>query len=99
MKAKISSVEAPNSPARAATNRSVVARSSSVGDTQDESYAADIVEQRHLALGVDLAPQLADMDVDQIGMRRVGVVPHALEQHVARHHARRPAHHVFQQLE
>src|ERR1700722_5598424 len=99
MKAKISSVEAPNNPASAVANRNVVERSSSVGDTQDESYAAHIVQQRHFALAVDLAPQLADMDIDQISVRGIGIVPDPLEQHVAGHHPRWPAHQIFEQLE
>src|SRR5271163_4527973 len=97
MKANSNSVVPPRNPAKAQAKRNEVERTISVGNTQDESYPSDIVEQRDLAIGIDLAPELADMDVDQIGLRRT-VTPDVLEQHVARHHLGRAPHQISSSL-
>ncbi len=44
-------------------------------------------------------PQTADVHVDHVGLRVEMIVPHALEQHGARHHLPAVAHHELQQLE
>ena len=61
--------------------------------------AADGVDERRLALGVDLAAQPADVDVDDVGARVEAVVPDAFEQHGAGDDPALAAHQVFEHLE
>src|ERR1700753_3634148 len=66
---------------------------------QHETGSTDIHDQRSAAPYVDLLAQIADMHVDDIGLERVMVVPHVLQQHPARDHLAAMAQEVFQKLE
>ena len=66
---------------------------------QFEAGGADVDDQPRLAAGVDLAPEIADVDVDDVGLRQKFVVPDVLEQHRASDDLVGPAHEVFEQLE
>ena len=57
------------------------------------------MDQLRLARRVDLAPQLADVDVDEIGAGVEAVVPHAFEQDRPRHDLPRVADEEFEELE
>src|SRR5208282_6032838 len=64
-----------------------------------EAGGADVDDQPQLAAGVNLAPEIADVDVDDVGLRQELVVPDVLEQHRPGDDLVWPAHEVFEQLE
>lgn len=57
------------------------------------------MQHRRLLWRVDLAAELADMDIDDVGVRQEAVVPDVFQQHAARHHLAGAVHEIFQQLE
>src|SRR6266478_3687935 len=66
---------------------------------QHETCSADVYNQRAAAAHVDLLPQIADVDVDDIGLQREMVLPHILEQHRPRDHLAGMTQEVFEKLE
>src|ERR1700683_4723765 len=81
-----------------ATRKAEDRRISSIG-AEHEPGPANIGDQRRAAAEVYLAPQVADMDVDDIGFRRKPVVPNPFEQHGARNELTGAAHEIFEELE
>src|ERR1700733_9530659 len=73
-------------------------RNSSIG-VQHEAGPADIGDQRGLAPDVDFLAQIADVDVDDIGLQREVIVPHIPEQHRPRDHLAGMTQEIFQELE
>ena len=57
------------------------------------------MDERGVEAAVDLAPQAAHVDVDDVGLGVEVVVPYRLEQHGAGHHLPGVAHQVFEQPE
>jgi hypothetical protein len=64
---------------------------------QFEADGADIDNEAPRAGGVELAPQIADLDVDYIGLRHEVEILHILEQHRPGHDLPRSAHEIFEQ--
>ena len=69
------------------------------GSTEDESYAADIVNHRWLMRQVNLMSQSSHMNVDEVGLGDEFVIPDILQQHGACHHLVFAAHHIFEEPE
>src|SRR6266404_7344867 len=74
------------------------AHGSGVG-AQHVARAAYGVDQRVVGVAIDRLPQAADVYVDEIALRVEVQIPHALEQHGARHDLSGAAHEKFQQLQ
>src|SRR5215472_671104 len=74
------------------------ARSSPVGG-ELVARAADGLQRPAAERAVDLAPQVARVDLDHVGIHRVVGVPDVLEQGGLGHHLPGPAHQVFEQGE
>src|ERR1700692_4102240 len=66
---------------------------------EHESGAANVGDQRRRPGLIDLAPQIADMHVDDIGFRNKTIVPYFLQQHGAGDDLAGPAKKIFEQLE
>src|SRR6185369_9337711 len=58
--------------------------------------AANGMEQRLVETFLELAPQAADVNVDNIGARVEMIIPHLLEQHCAGHHPALVAGEIFE---
>jgi hypothetical protein len=68
-------------------------------DIQFDADDADIDNKAPRAGGVELAPQIADLDVDHIRLRHEVEISHILEQHRPGHDRPRSAHEIFEQGE
>src|ERR1700721_3749201 len=66
---------------------------------QFEADGADIDNEAPRARGVELAPQIADLDIDDIGLRHEFEIPDVLEQHPPGDDLVRPAHEIFKKSE
>src|ERR1700733_334181 len=82
---------------KASATRTAEERKNSSVRIQHESSAAYIHDQRRRAFGVDLFPQVADMDVDDVGLEREVILPDLLQQHGARDDPSRMAQEVLKQ--
>src|SRR3569833_1422930 len=67
--------------------------------TQHVPRIADRPQQRPLEIGIDLLPQLADVDVDHVRLRVEMIVPDILEQHRAGNDLAGVSHEVLQELD
>ncbi|WP_428991141.1 hypothetical protein [Methylocapsa aurea] len=63
------------------------------------SLTSDIEEKSAGASPFDFVPQLADMLVDDVGLRHKVEFPYILEQHLPRHQPASVRHEIFEQLE
>src|SRR5205823_6838546 len=59
----------------------------------------DRVQQARLAVGLELAAQIRDEDLDRVGRREGVIAPYLVEQALARDHDALVAHQVLEQLE
>src|SRR5271156_6638042 len=66
---------------KASATRTAEERKKSSIRIQHEPRAAYIHDQRGRALGVDLFPQITDVDVDDVGLEREMILPDLLQQH------------------
>ena len=66
--------------------------------TEAKSHAANGVNERIAMLGVDLAPNTPDIDIDDVGGRIEVQVPDVLQQHGARHNLAFVADQIFENL-
>src|SRR5664279_5390720 len=66
---------------------------------KDVAGSPDRVQQARLAVGLQLATQVGDEDLDRVGRREWVISPHLVEQPLARDHDALVAHQVLQQLE
>src|SRR5271155_5355824 len=66
---------------------------------QLEADGANIDDETPNARGVELAAQVADLDVDDVGLRQEFEIPHILEQHCPGNDLTGAAHEIFQELE
>src|SRR5271156_6299606 len=64
-----------------------------------EADGADIDDEASRARGIELAAQVADLDVDDIGLRHEIEIPYILEQHRPGHDQARAAHEILEQFE
>ena len=64
-----------------------------------EAGRAHVDDEAAAVAGIELAAQIADMDVDDVGLRQEFVVPDILKQHGAGDDLSGPAHEIFEQLE
>src|SRR5208282_6386607 len=99
MRVKTTVAAAAIASAKASARRKARLLRTSNVHMQFEAGGADVDDQPQLAAGVDLAPEIADVDVDDVGLRQELVVPDVLEQHRPRDDLVGPAHEVFEQLE
>src|SRR5205085_12241462 len=77
--------------------RSVIEARISIALAEPVARAAHRVQDRPLEPLLQLAPQAADMDVDDVGPRIEMIVPHLLEQHRPGHHPPLVAGEIFEQ--
>src|SRR5580698_4528130 len=99
MNAKAAAVATEIVRAKPSARRKARALKTSIVHIQFETDGADIHNEASRAGGIELASQVADLHIDNIGLRHECEIPHILEQHRARHDLAGPAHKVFQQGE
>src|SRR5580693_4304956 len=78
--------------------RTLIGWAWSAGRLQDVADAADGVDQRDAAR-IDLLPQVADVQLDHVGLAAEVVVPHPVEDLGLGQHPPGVAHHEPEQLE
>src|ERR1700729_3802811 len=66
---------------KASATRTAEERKNSTIRIQHVARAAYIPDQRRRTLCVDLFPQIADVDVDDVGLKRKVILPDLLQQH------------------
>src|ERR671932_414873 len=71
----------------------------SAADLEDVAERADRVDQARLPVGLERLSDVADGDVDDVGLAQVLVAPDLLQQLTPAEHAARVAHQIRQQLE
>src|SRR5579863_724264 len=99
MKAKAPVVANVIASAKASARRNARAlKTSSIG-IQFEADRSDIDDEAPDARRIELAAQVADLDVDDVGLRHEFEIPHVLEQHRPGHDLAGATHEVFQQGE
>src|ERR1700728_4085788 len=99
MKAKAPVVANVIASAKASARRNARAlKTSSIG-IQFEADRSDIDDEAPAAARIELAAQVADLDVDDVGLRHEFEIPHVLEQHRPGHDLAGPAHEIFEQGE
>src|ERR1700722_12022959 len=99
MKAKAAAVATEIVRAKPSARRNPPPLKTSSVHIQFEADGADIDNEASRADGVELAPQVADLDVDDIGLRHEIEIPHVFEQHRPGHDLAGPAHEIFEQSE
>src|ERR1700730_11105616 len=67
--------------ANVSAQRKLVVRKNSSRRTEYEPDAAHSVNERRLAGQIDLAAELSDVDVDEVGARIEVIMPNLLEEH------------------
>src|SRR5690242_8387021 len=99
MKAKAAIVTTEIAVANASARRKARAWTTSSIRVQPEADGADIDDEAPGAGGVELAPQVADLDVDGVGLRHEFEIPDILEQHRPGHDLAGAAHEIFKKSE
>src|SRR5271163_5207127 len=99
MNAKAAVVAKAIASANASASRNARALKTSSVRIQFEADRADIDDEAPDARGIELAAQLADLDVDNIGLNHEFEIPHILEQHRPGHDLAGAAHEIFEQGE
>jgi hypothetical protein len=79
-------------------SRSVDDRRVLVSSPEAEADAPDGVDEGIGLPAVDLAPDPADVDIEDVGVRVKVQIPYVLEQERPRHHVAFVAHEIFQDL-
>src|SRR3984885_8548921 len=85
--------------AKPSARRNARALKTSSVHIQFEADSADIDDEASRARRVELAPQIADLHVDDIRLRHKVEIPNILEQHRPGHDLAWPAHEIFEQRE
>src|ERR1700730_17345560 len=85
--------------AKPSARRNARALKTSSVHIQFEADGADIDNEAPRARRVELAPQIADLDIDDIGLRHEFEIPNVLAQHPPSDDLARPAHEIFEQGE
>src|ERR1700733_6354908 len=99
MNANAAAVATDTARAKPSARRNARALKTSSVHIQFEADGADIDNEASCARGVELAPQIADLDIDDIRLRHEGEIPDVLEQHSPGHDLAGPAHEIFEQRE
>src|ERR1700730_14876326 len=99
MNTKTTAVETDTASAKKTARRKLAVLKSSLARMKHEAGTANGTNERRIARLVELAPQLADMDIDQVRPRHKAIMPNILQQHRAGHRLAGMSHEIFQQLE
>src|ERR1700722_11911518 len=99
MKAKATAVATEIVRAKPSARRNARAFKTSSVHIQFEPDGANIDNEASSARGVELAPQIADLDVDDIRLCHEFEIPDVLEQHPPGDDLPGPAHEIFEQSE
>src|ERR1700722_14649539 len=99
MNAKAAAVATEIVSAKPSARRNARALKTSSVHIQFEADSADIDNEASPARGVELAPQIADLHIDDIRLRHKVEIPNILEQHRPRHDLPGSAHEIFEQGE
>src|SRR5271155_846437 len=99
MNAKAAVVAKAIASANASASRNARALKTSSVRIQFEANGADVDDEAPDAGGIELAAQVADLDVDDVGLRHELEIPHILEQHRSGHDLAGAPHEIFQQGE
>src|SRR5271166_6312882 len=99
MNAKAAVVARAIATANASASRNARALKTSSVRIQFEADGADIDDDAPGAGGIELAAQVADLDVNDIGLGHEFEIPHILEQHCPGHDLAGSAHEIFQEPE
>src|SRR5258708_36950507 len=99
MNAKAATVATEIVSAKPSARRNARALKTSSVHIQFEADGANIDNEAPRAGGVELAPQIADLDVDDIRLRHKVEIPDILEQHRPGHDLAWSAHEIFEQGE
>src|SRR5580698_8481226 len=99
MNAKATAVATEIVRAKPNARRNARALKTSSVHIQFEADSSDIDNEASRARGVELAPQIADLHIDDIRLRHKVEIPNILEQHRPRHDLPGSAHEVFEQGE
>src|SRR5580658_4513304 len=99
MNAKAAAVAKEIATENASARRNARALKTSLIRIQLEADRANIDDETPDARGVELAAQVADLDVDDVGLRQEIEIPYILEQHGPGHDLAGTAHEIFQEPE
>src|SRR5271154_3593450 len=99
MKAKAATVAMEIVRAKPSARRNARALKTSSVHIQFEADGPDIDDEASRARRVELAPQIADLHVDDIRLRHKVEIPNILEQHRPGHDLAWSAHEIFEQGE
>src|SRR5271156_2592834 len=99
MNAKAAAVATEMVRAKPSARRNARSLKTSTVHIQFEADGADINNESSRAGGIELAPQVADLDVDDVGLRHEFEIPHILEQHRPGHDLAGAAHEIFHEPE
>src|ERR1700733_7936043 len=99
MNAKAPAVATEIARAKPNARRNARALKTSSVHIQFEADGANIEDEASPARGVEFAPQIADLDVDDIRLGHEVEIPAVLEQHRPGHDLPGPAHKIFEQCE
>src|SRR5271166_1272953 len=99
MNAKAAAVAIEIASENASARRNARALNTSVIRIQFEADGPDIDDEASNAGGVEFAAQVADLDVDDVGLREEFGNPHILEQHCFGRDLTGTAHEIFQEPE
>src|SRR5271165_4080947 len=99
MSPNAAAVAAETASQNASARRNARARKTSRLNIQLETDRADVDDELPRPCGIELPAQIADLDVDDVGLRHEFEVPHVLEEHRPGHDLARAAHEIFEELE
>src|SRR5574340_1276637 len=99
MSPKIAAVAIAMAAAKASAMRNARALKTSAVGIEFEPDGADIDDKLALSGRIELAPEIADLHVDDVGRRHEFEIPHILKQHRARHDLVGAGHEILEQLE
>jgi len=66
---------------------------------EHKAGAANGANKGRVAGHIDLMPQFADVDVDQVRLRHIAIMPNVLQEHCAGNDLAGTAHEIFQKFE
>src|SRR5271166_7033814 len=99
MSPKAAAVATETARQNASARRKARVLKTSIVSIQFEPDRPDVDDESSRAGRVELATQIADLDVDDVGLRKEFEIPDILEKHRPSHDLTRAAHEIFQQLE
>src|SRR5271163_625696 len=99
MSPKAAAVATETARQNASARRKARALKTSVVNIQFEPDRPDVDDEPSRAGRVQLATQIADLDVDDVGLRQEFEIPDILKQHRPSHDLTRAAHEILEQLE